>query len=66
LGQKKYPIPYPLKKIGAYLSASVLLSVLSFYVLDRNIWIGTLFLFLFLTMIYAFEKEQLKKIFLKK
>lgn len=65
-GQKQYPIPYPLKKIGAYLLVSVLLSVLSFYVLDRDIRVGTLFLFLFLAMIYAFERKQLQKIFFKK
>ncbi len=65
-GQKKYPVPYPLKKIGAYLSAAVILSLLSFYVLERNIMIGTLFLFLFLMMIYAFERKQLRKLFIKK
>ena len=64
-GQKKYPIPYPMKRIATYLLASVLFSVLSFYVLDRNLWTGTGFLFLFLAMIYAFEKKQLKRIFIK-
>lgn len=65
-GQKKYPVPYPLTKISIYFSVSVVLSVLSFYVLDRNIMIGTLFLFLFLALIYAFEKKQLTKIFLRR
>ena len=64
-GRKKYPIPYPLKKIGVYLSVSVVLSLVSFYVLKRDIVVGTLFLFLFLMMIYIFERKQLRKIITK-
>ncbi|WP_340076113.1 oligosaccharide flippase family protein [Leptobacterium sp. I13] len=66
LGQKKYPIPYNLKKIGAYMMTAILFSGLSFYVFNRNIIIGSGFLLVFLGMIYGFEKKELKNIFFKK
>ncbi|ETN94109.1 lipopolysaccharide biosynthesis protein [Zhouia amylolytica] len=61
-GKKHYPIPYNLKKIGSYLLVSIVLSVLSFYVFDRNLYVGTLFVLLFLLMIFILEKNELKKI----
>lgn len=62
LGQKYYPIPYDLKKILAYLLVSVLLVVLSFWVFDRNIYIGNALLLAFLAGVIYFEKDQLKLI----
>ncbi|MCX2681193.1 polysaccharide biosynthesis C-terminal domain-containing protein [Galbibacter sp. EGI 63066] len=61
-GRKYYPIPYNLKKIGLYMLVSVLLSVLIFYVFNRNLYIGTMFVLLFLLMILLLEKNELKKI----
>ncbi|UNY99680.1 polysaccharide biosynthesis C-terminal domain-containing protein [Zhouia spongiae] len=61
-GRKHYPIPYNLKKIGAYLLTSIIMAILSFYVFDRNLYIGTLFVLLFLLMIILLEKNELKKI----
>ena len=41
LGQRYYPVPYHWVRIGGFLGLSVALSLLYFYVLDRNIWIGS-------------------------
>jgi len=62
-GQKKHPIPYNLKKIGSYLGVSIVFSGLSFYVFDRNLIVGTLFVLVFLVLIYKLENRELKRIF---
>lgn len=61
-GQKHYPIPYDLKKMGLYLGLSIGFSVLSFYRFRENYFVGIFFLFLFLGMVYFNEKEQFKRI----
>ncbi|MGY8916280.1 MAG: polysaccharide biosynthesis protein, partial [Flavobacteriales bacterium] len=65
-GKMYYPIPYNFRKIVFYLVISTSFSVLSFYLFDRNLFIGIVLLLLFLAMVLKLEKEQLKKIFLKK
>lgn len=65
-GQKNYPIPYNLKKIGLYLFSSIVFSVLAFYVFNRDLFIGSAFVLVFLCIIYFSEKNALKKIILKK
>ena len=65
LGRSHYPVPYNFRKIIFYLSVSILFSVLSFYVFDRNLIIGSILLLLFLVLVYKLESEMLKKIFLK-
>lgn len=62
-GQKNHPIPYNLKKIGSYLGVSIVFSVLSFYVFDRNIIVGTLFVLVFLILIYKLENQELKRMY---
>lgn len=66
LGQKYYPIPYDLKRILSYLVVSVVLVVLSFWVFDRNIYIGNAMLLAFFAGVVYFEKDQLKLILKKK
>lgn len=66
LGQKYYPIPYDLKRIISYLLVSVVLVVLSFWVFNRNIYIGNALLLVFLAAIIYFEKDQLKLILKKR
>ncbi|WP_224484295.1 oligosaccharide flippase family protein [Robertkochia aurantiaca] len=61
MGQKKYPIPYDVKKILTYMSLAGGFGCLSFYVFDRNMVIGTAFLFLFLAIIYQKERKDLKR-----
>lgn len=61
-GRKYYPIPYNLKKIGMYLSISIIFSILSFYVFDSNYIISIPLLLGFLVILYASEKKELKQI----
>ncbi len=65
-GRMYYPIPYNFRKIMFYLFISILFSALSFYVFDRSLIVGPLFLLLFLVIVYKLENDNLKKIFLKK
>lgn len=62
LGNKYYPIPYDLKKIGGYLSLSILFSAVSFYGFRENYYVGVGLLTVFLYFIYHNEKETLLKI----
>ncbi|HSP12402.1 MAG TPA: polysaccharide biosynthesis C-terminal domain-containing protein, partial [Salegentibacter sp.] len=61
-GKKYYPIPYNLKKIGGYLSLSILFSILSFYVFRGNYFIGITLLIIFFGTVFFSEKKQLLKI----
>jgi O-antigen/teichoic acid export membrane protein len=62
LGNKYYPIPYDMKKIGGYLSLSVFFSAVSFYGFRENYYVGVGLLIVFLYFIYHNEKEILMKI----
>jgi len=62
LGQKYYPIPYNLKKMGSYLTASLVLVYLSFWVFERNIYIGNGLLLLFVVGIFLLEKNEVKRL----
>jgi len=64
-GRKYYPIPYNLKKIGVFLGLSISFSVLSFYVFDSNYLISIPLLLLFLVILYASERRELKQILKK-
>lgn len=65
LGRKYYPVPYETGRIGIYLSLGVVFSFLSYYVFDRNILIGTVFLFVFIFTVYVLEKKDLKQLLSK-
>lgn len=65
-GKMYYPIPYNFRKIVFYFSISTLFSILSFYLFDRNLIIGIVLLLSFYAIVLKLEKEQLKKIFLKR
>ncbi len=62
LGRKYYPVPYELPKIIVYLLVGVCFSFITYYVFDRNILIGTLFLCVFIGMVYKLEYNNLKQI----
>ncbi len=62
LGQKYYPIPYNLKKILAYLIISTAIVFTSFFIFDRNIYIGNAMLIALVAGIAYFEKNELMKI----
>ena len=61
-GQKYYPIPYNIKKIGGYLFLSVVISAISFYVFPGNYLVGIPLLLLFIGIVYFSEKDQILKI----
>lgn len=65
-GKMYYPIPYNFRKIVFYFSISILFSIVSFYIFDRDLIVGTLLLLVFLALVYKLENDKLKKIFLKK
>lgn len=65
-GRMYYPIPYNHRKIVFYLVVSILFSMLSFYVFNRNLIIGSIFFIIFLGMVYRLESDKLKQIFLRK
>lgn len=64
-GQKNYPIPYNLKKNVAYIVSAVLIVYISFYVFNRNIFIGNGLLIAFASVALYFEWKNLKSIFIK-
>jgi O-antigen/teichoic acid export membrane protein len=63
-GQKNYPIPYNLKKNLAYIISAVIFVYLSFYVFNRNIFIGNALLLIFGVAALSFEWKGLKAIFI--
>ena len=68
LGNKYYPIPYDLKKIGSYLGLSIVLSALSFYIpiLRETYIFGILAIIFFSYFIYKNEKETILTILKRK
>ena len=65
-GRMYYPIPYNFRKISFYLVVSILFSILSFYIFDRNLFVGIPLLLLFLGLVYKLEFENLKKLYLNR
>ncbi|GAB3919371.1 polysaccharide biosynthesis C-terminal domain-containing protein [Mucilaginibacter boryungensis] len=65
-GQKNYPIPYHLKKNLAYIIISIILVYLSFYVFNRNIFVGNALLILFAGGAFLMEGKELKAILIKR
>lgn len=55
LGQKYYPIPYPVKKIATILGVLSVLSIVSYRGFNGNIWIGNL---LFITFAYGILRKE--------
>ncbi len=68
LGQRKYPIPYDVKRIGAYMGVAILLSALSFYipVFRQSYIFGIFALIVFGYYIYHYEKETVLRILKRK
>lgn len=64
-GRMYYPIPYNFRKIIFYLGVSILFSIISFYIFDRNLFVGIPLLLIFLGLVYKMEIENLKKVFVK-
>ena len=65
IGRRYYPIPYNFRKICFYMGISILFSALSFYVFNRDILVGTIFLLVFLLLVYRMEYDFLKRILIR-
>ena len=66
LGNKYYPIPYDMEKIGGYLGLSILFSAISFYGFRENYFVGIPLLIGFMYFIYHNEKETILGILKRK
>lgn len=66
LGRKYYPVPYNVSRIAIYLLISTAFSFITYYHLDRNMLLGTVFLLLFVALIAFLERKELKLILKKK
>ena len=62
LGRKYYPVPYQVNRIVLYLFVSTVLSFITYYHFDRNMWLGTVFLLLFLALVTFLERKELKPV----
>lgn len=65
-GQKYYPIPYNLKKIGLYLGGSIVFSAVHFYLFRNNYFIGIGLWIAFLTLVFIQEKKTINHLIFKK
>ena len=61
-GRKYYPIPYNFKKMITYLLISISFSMVYFYQFRENYWIGISGIIVFLAIVYALEKNDIKAI----
>jgi O-antigen/teichoic acid export membrane protein len=62
LGRKYYPVPYNVSRIAIYLLISTGLSFITYYHLDRNMLLGTVFLLLFVALVAFLEQKELKQL----
>ncbi|NRA91386.1 MAG: polysaccharide biosynthesis C-terminal domain-containing protein [Psychroserpens sp.] len=62
LGKRVYPVPYDVGRISLYLLISTLLSFITYYQFDRNIYLGSVFLLLFLVLVFFLERKELRSL----
>jgi O-antigen/teichoic acid export membrane protein len=66
-GEKYYPVPYNLKRIGTYFAVALVIYFCSmlFYSLQPVVRfsLGTILIFVFCATVFAFEKKDLKGLF---
>ena len=61
-GRKYYPIPYNLKKIGLYLTMSIMFSIIAFYVFRENYLVNLPMLLIFIGIVFLLEKDKMKQL----
>ena len=66
MGNKYYPIPYDMEKIGGYLGLSIVFSAISFYGFRENYFVGIPLLLLFMYFVYHNEKATIQTIIKRK
>lgn len=62
-GQKNYPIPYDLKRSILYLIGAAASVFISYYVFDRNLYIGNALFVIFIVTALYLERKELSLIF---
>ncbi|WP_229330922.1 lipopolysaccharide biosynthesis protein [Flavobacterium ammonificans] len=66
LGNRYYPIPYDMEKIGGYLGLSIVFSAISFYGFRENYLVGIPLLLVFVYFVYHNEKAIILSIIKRK
>ena len=66
LGNRYYPIPYDMEKIGGYLGLSIVFSAISFYGFRENYLVGIPLLLVFIYFVYHNEKATILSIIKRK
>ncbi len=66
LGNRYYPIPYDMEKIGGYLGLSIVFSAISFYGFRENYLVGISLLLVFVYFVYHNEKATILSIIKRK
>lgn len=59
-GQKNYPIPYPVLKIGGYLVVGILLSWAMFGLFDNHVWLSNALLIGFVGLVFLSEWKNIR------
>ena len=62
LGQKHYKVPYNISRILCYMSIAVVLSAISFIRFNHNYVISTIFVGIYLIIIYLIERKEINQI----
>ena len=67
VGQKYYPVPYDLKRIGLYFMIAIIFYIISFFISGFNPWIkytiNTALLISFLTIVFMLENREISILF---
>lgn len=66
LGNKYYPIPYDMNKIGGYMGLSILFSIISFYGFRENYFVGIPLLLGYMYFVFHNEKDTILAIVKRK
>lgn len=61
MGQKKYEVPYDLKRILSYLLIAIVLSILTL-ITNTNYYLNSLLVLLFLAIVFILERKELKQL----
>jgi O-antigen/teichoic acid export membrane protein len=62
LGQRHYKVPYNVKRILGYIGIAVVLSFISFIKFNHNYTVSTIFISIYLVIIYIIERKEIKQI----
>ena len=62
MGKKHYPVPYDVRRISIYFGYGIITSFSTYYIFDKQIIIGSVFLLGYLIIIWVLEKQDFKRI----